>query len=88
MRRTEMKLRYYLAAIASVSLIAILLAGCASPQDKAANAQRQASQADVKIKQERLKMIDEYKKCISDAGDDSMKADNCDRILKAIEALK
>lgn len=69
-------------------LIGAALAGCASPQDKAANAQRQASQAELKIKQERLKMLDEYKKCLADAGDDKTKADGCDRILKAIEALK
>jgi len=84
-----MKLRDRIAAsIGAVSLIAGLLAGCASPQDKAANAQRQVSQANLKVTQERLRMIDEYKKCIADAGDDSTKADGCDRILKAIEALK
>jgi hypothetical protein len=70
------------------ALIAASMAGCASPQEKAAKARRQASKADLKIKEAQPKMIDECKKCISDAGDDAMKADSCDRILRAIAALK
>ena len=80
--------RTLLGMVLGITVISASLAGCASPQDKAANAQKQASQADLKIKQERLRMIDEYKKCLADAGDDAIKADNCDRILRAIEALK
>lgn len=75
-------------SVGGIVLMAASLAGCATPQEKAADAQRKASQAELKIKEERLRMIDEYKKCISDAGNDSMKAQSCDRILKAIEALK
>jgi len=69
-------------------LVVASLAGCASPQDKAANAQRQAAEADLKIKEERLKLVDQYKKCIADAGTDKMKADGCGHVLKAVEALK
>ncbi len=78
----------FLVVVLVSTLVVAPLMGCASAQDKAASAQRQSSQADLKIKQERLRMIDEYRKCVSDAGDDMMKADSCDRILKAIEALK
>ena len=77
-----------LASVVGMVLISASLAGCASPQDKAADAQRRASQADLKIKEERLKMIDEYKKCLADAGNDSRKAEGCERILKAVDALK
>ena len=71
-----------------IVLMTAALAGCATPQEKAADAQRRASEADLRIKQERLKMIEEYRKCIADAGSDKLKADSCERILKGIEALK
>ena len=77
-----------IATLLVAAVVALSIVGCQSPQEKAANAQAAASRADLKIKEQRLKMIDDYKKCISAAGDDAMKADNCDRILKAIEALK
>ena len=71
-------------AVATVALVV----GCASPQDKASDAQRKVSQADLRIRQERLRLVDEYKKCLTEAGEDATKLDSCDRILKAIEALK
>ena len=64
------------------------LGGCASPQEKAANAQTEVAEAELKLKEERLAMLEDYKECIADAGDDKVKADACDSILKAIEALK
>jgi hypothetical protein len=33
-------------------------------------------------------MIEQYKKCLKDAGNDAVKAESCDSVLKAIEALK
>ena len=70
------------------ALAAVMMTGCASPEEKAAKAQMRASEADLQIKQERLKLLDEYKDCLDEAGADREKADECDRILKAVEALK
>jgi len=69
-------------------VLAAALVGCSTPEEKAAYATRDAARADLKIKEERLKMIDQYKACVSDAGGDAQKAEACDSILKAIEALK
>ncbi len=62
-------------------LAAILLSACASPQERAYEAQE-------KVHNERLSLIDEYKDCIDAAGADSAKAEACDRYLKATEALQ
>ena len=56
-------------------------ASCSSPQDKAYKAQE-------KVHTERLKLVDEYKKCLKKAGDDKMKIEACDQYLRAAEALK
>ena len=69
-------------------IISVFLVGCGSPQKKAARSQKKVADAELTIKKERLKMIDEYKQCIADADDDAMAAENCDRILRAIEALQ
>ena len=65
-----------------------VLAACASPQEKAAKAQEKSAKADLQIKNERLKLLDEYKACVEDAGEDRAKLESCDQTLKAIEALK
>ena len=79
--------RLAITGFASV-LMVTALAACSTPQEKAAKAQEKSSKAELQIKQERLKLLDEYKSCVKEAGDDRAKADECDRILKAIEALK
>ena len=68
----------YIFVLASV--IGIVL-GCASPQDRAYQAQE-------KVHKERLKLVDEYKKCLEKAGTDKEKIETCDQYLKAAEALK
>ena len=70
----------------SIFVIAIALAlgmliACSSSQDKAYNAQR-------KVSEERLKLVDEYKKCVKKAGEDQDKIEACDKYLRAAEALK
>ncbi len=77
-----------LTIVAGALVTVVLLQGCSSPQNRAAKAQRRVSQAELKIKQERLRMLDEYKQCIEDAGADAQKAEECDRILAAIQALQ
>ena len=58
-----------------------LTLGCASPQDKAYKAQE-------KVHMERLKLVENYQKCMKGAGDDKAKAEVCEQYLKAAEALK
>ena len=67
--------------ILMLPVIALVLLSCASPQDK-------AYKAEEKIHKERLKLIDEYQKCLKKAGEDKMKAESCEQYLKAAEALK
>ena len=64
-----------------LALVFGLTLGCASPQDKAYQAQE-------KVHKERLKLIEKYQKCMKDAGEDKAKAEACDQYLKAAEALK
>ena len=68
-----------------LTIVALALAGilgaCSSPQDDAAEAQENVSN-------ERLELVEQYKECVDDAGDDSAKVEACDTYLKAAEALK
>ena len=64
------------------------LAACSTPQEKAAKAQEKSAKADLEIKNQRLKLLDDYKACVEDAGEDRAKLETCDQTLKAIEALK
>ena len=66
--------------IASSAMVCLLF-GCSSPQDRAFKAQE-------RVHAERLKLIDEYKDCLKDAGDDKSKTEACDQYLNAAEALK
>ena len=54
---------------------------CSTPQDKAYKAQE-------KVHKERLKLVDEYQKCLKKAGEDKEKIEACDQYLRAAEALK
>lgn len=72
--------------ICTASLAALV--GCATPQEKAAKAQERAYKAEAEIKEERLALIEQYKKCVADAGNDNARREACDSYLKAIEALK
>ena len=63
----------------------LLLTGCSSG---ASRAQKSAYKSQSKVHQERLKLVDEYKKCLDKAGDENAKVEACDSYLKAAEALK
>jgi len=58
-----------------------MFTACSTPQDKAYKAQE-------RVHKERLKLVDEYKKCLKKAGSDKEKVEACDQYLKAAEALK
>lgn len=64
-----------------VILIAVSLFACQSAQDKAAKSQQA-------VNEERLELIDKYKKCMKKAKGDTEKEASCDQYLKAAEALK
>lgn len=60
--------------------VAISLLACGSSE-------RQADRAQANVNNERLKLIEEYKKCTADAGADSAKAETCESYLKAANGL-
>lgn len=68
--------------------MAISVSACSSPERQALRAQADASEAQVEVSNERLKLIDEYKECIADAGEDKSKAEAFESYLKAAEALQ
>jgi outer membrane murein-binding lipoprotein Lpp len=88
-----MKRSTIFAAVAVVGL----LAGCSSPQDKAA-------EADADLKAKRMELADEYQTCTKKAKDyeaavkagkgndmapeDQVQMSTCDEIMKTMEALK
>jgi outer membrane murein-binding lipoprotein Lpp len=88
-----MKRSTIFAAVAVVGL----LAGCSSPQDKAAT-------ADADLKAKRMELADEYQTCTKKANDyeaavkagkgndmapeDQVQMSTCDEIMKTMEALK
>ena len=64
-----------------LAIIVGMTLACSSPQDRAYQAQE-------KVHKERLKLVEEYKKCLKKAGEDKQKVEACDQYLKAAEALK
>ncbi len=68
--------------------VAILIGACGSPEKKAHKASAKTSKAEEKVHTERLKLVDQYKKCVEDAGEDQAKVEACDSYLKAADALK
>ncbi len=74
----------------TVFVVAVVgaLTACSSPEKKAAQAAERSATAQAKVSEERLKMVDQYKACVSQAEEDAAKVEACDHILKAIESLK
>lgn len=66
----------------------LLLSACGSAERDAARAQERAYEAQERVAEERLDLVEKYQKCIKDAGSDQVKAAACDSYLKAAEALK
>lgn len=77
-----MKLRIFGIAVAAVAM----LTACSTPEERAAEAQERSFKADAKLKEKRLKMIDEYQKCVTSKAPEQ--AETCDYLLKAIEAVR
>ena len=64
-----------------VFTVLLLTLACSNPQDRAYKAQEG-------VHKERLKLVDQYQKCLKKAGSDKVKVEACDQYLKAAEALK
>jgi hypothetical protein len=54
---------------------------CSSPQDR-------AYEAEAKANQEKLRLVQEYQKCLKKAGDNNAMKEACEDYLKKAEALK
>jgi len=74
--------------ILGVAAFIALVAGCSSPQDKAAKAQQGSYEEQQRVSKQRLDLVSKYQQCVKDAGDNQQKAAACDSYLKAAEALK
>ena len=67
--------------ITLLGLCVMMIGACQAPE-------RREQRAKTKISEERLKLVDEYKKCVKQAGEDKAKVEACDSYLKAAESLK
>jgi homoaconitase/3-isopropylmalate dehydratase large subunit len=64
------------------------LAACTTPQERAADAQADAFEAQEGVAKKRIHLVEQYQSCVNAAGGDQQKAAACDSYLKAAEALK
>ncbi len=74
-----------------VAVIAVAtVSACSSPtpEERAARAKQQSYEAQTGIAKERLRLVDQYRDCVIEAGEDIVKVEACDSYLKAAEALK
>jgi hypothetical protein len=81
---TDPNLRNQAAIFALFLSAALACTGCGG----ASKAQKRAYRADEAVSKERLRLVDEYDRCIREAGEDWNKAQTCERFLKSAEALK
>lgn len=68
--------------------VTVLIGACQSGERRAYRSQAKSADYQSKIAQERLKLVEDYKKCIEKAGEDKDKVEACDSYLKAAESLK
>ena len=64
-----------------VAFMLVITLACSSAEEKAHKAQ-------ASVHKERIKLVEDYKKCLKKAGDDKAKTEACDQYLKAAEALR
>jgi hypothetical protein len=68
--------------------VAVIVLACGGAERRAHKSKAKSADYQSKIAQERLKLVEDYKKCIKKAGEDKNKVEACDSYLKAAEALK
>lgn len=64
-----------------LAFIVGLTLACSSPQDR-------AYEAEAKANQEKLRLVQEYQKCLQKAGDNKEMREACEDYLKQAEALE
>lgn len=74
--------------IVCVTVVVGLMSGCSDPHEDAAEAQERSYEAQTKVSEERIKLVDQYKVCVTEAAGDNQKVEACDSYLKAAESLK
>ena len=65
-----------------------LLAGCGSPESRAARAQERSYDAMGEVAKERLRLVEQYQDCVVESAGDEQRIEACDSYLRAAEALK
>jgi len=73
--------------IVIIGFALVFTISCSGAERQAQRADRRHSDSATAVNKERLKLIDDYKKCIDKAGADQEKSEKCDSYLKAAEAL-
>ena len=68
--------------------VATLIGACGGTERRAHKADAKASKAEEKVHTERLKLVEQYNKCVEEAGGDKVKVEACDSYLRAAEALQ
>ena len=68
--------------------LVVMVSACGSSERQADRAQERAYEAQERVAEERLKLVDKYQDCVKDAGSDQTKAAACESYLKAAESLK
>ena len=68
-----------------LTITTLITIGCGSSVERA---QKGSYEAQENVANERLRLIDEYRQCVEEAGEDQQKVEACDSYLKAAEALK
>ena len=53
-----------------------ILAACSSPQDDAAKAQERSYDAQEKVANQRLELVEQYQTCVQEAGGDTQKIES------------
>ena len=77
----------YLRTFAALFLLAAV-AGCSTPEERAAAAQERSYDAQEEVARQRLELVDKYQACVEEAAGDALKTEACESYLKAAEALK
>ncbi len=68
--------------------VVVMVVGCGGAERRSHRAKAKSSGYQSKIAKERLKLVEDYKKCIKKAGEDNNMIEACDSYLKAAESLK
>ena len=74
--------------IAAIFIVIGFVAGCSSPEERAARAQERSYGAQEKVAKKRLELVDQYQRCVKNATGNKQIAEACDSYLRSAEALK